>query len=159
MSELPTRVVFVDVDGVVIPSTFVLVDRDACWERRFPAHTIAVLNELCSRSGARIVTNTTHNQPRTDVPDIADALVAAGLDPAHLHPTDSLTLYPDMGRDDAVREWLGRHPEITDWVAYDDAAFTQDDQLIWVDPDSGLTTCHLNQALERFGCRPIMILM
>lgn len=154
----PTRVVILDIDGPMIPTTHVLVEDMAFWDRRFPAGTIAVMNTLCAESGARIVLNTTHNTPRSDAPDIEKALVAQGLNPAHLHPTDPKTRYPDLRRAEAAADWLARHPEVTDWVAFDDAAFTQEPNLIWVDPDSGVTLDHLNQALERFGCNPIIVL-
>jgi hypothetical protein len=154
----PTRVVILDIDGPMIPTTHVLVEDMAFWDRRFPAGTIAVMNTLCAESGARIVLNTTHNTPRSDAPDIEKALVAQGLDPAHLHPSDPKTRYPDLRRAEAATDWLARHPEVTEWVAFDDAAFTQEPNLIWVDPDSGITLNHLNQALDRFGCKPIIVL-
>lgn len=157
MEAAPTRVVILDIDGPMIPSTWVLCHGMAAWDRTFPETTIRVMNVLCERSGARIVINSTHNTPREDAPDIVDALVAHGLEPAHLHPTDPLTRYPDLSRLDAAQDWLTRHAEVVDWVGFDDTVYTQADQLIRVDPDSGLTLCHLNQALTRFGCRTIFI--
>lgn len=154
----PTRVVLLDIDGTMIPTTHVLVDGMAFWDRRFPAGTIAAMNALCSRSGARIVLNTTHNTPSPDAPDIEKALVAQGLNAAHLHPTDLKTRHPDIERKAAADDWLARHPEVLDWVAFDDEAFTEAPNLIRVDPDSGITLNHLNQALERFGCRPIVVI-
>jgi hypothetical protein len=151
------RVVILDIDGPMIPSTWVLCHGMAAWDRIFPETTVKVVNVLCERTGARIVINSTHNTPRPDAPDIIPALIAAGVDPAHFHPDEPLTRYPDLDRGEAAADWLARHPETTDWVGYDDAVYTQAPELIWVDPDSGLTLCHLNQALERFGCRTIFI--
>ena len=151
------RVVFLDIDGPMIPSTWVLCHPMAAWDRTFPETTIRVMNMLCERSGARIVLNSTHNDPMTDAPDIVEALVAHGLERAHFHPQDPKTRCPALPRDESVTEWLARHPEVEDWIGYDDAVYSQNDNLIWVDPDSGLTLCHLNQALTRFGCRTIFI--
>lgn len=154
-----TRIAFLDIDGPMIPSTFVLVDRRAGWERRFPRVTIAVVNELHRRSGALVVLNTTHVESRPGVPDIEKALVTHGLDRSALHPTDARTTHPVLPRTEAIAEWLSRHPETTDWIALDNEVFMTGDALIWVDPDSGLTLSHLNQALKTFGCRPVTILV
>ena len=74
-----------------------------------------------------------------------------------IHP-DMKTKYPSIPRDQAVLEWLHRHPEATDWIAFDDARFTDKDNLIWVDPDAGLHLGHLNRALDRWGCTQFLVL-
>lgn len=135
------------------------VDNMASFHRIFPATTVAVLNQLCKSTGAKIVFNTTHNGPWDGVPDIEVALVNQGLDASHLHPDDLKTQYPDIRRDDAVNDWLHRHPEVTGWVALDDVKFTERQNLIWVDPDAGLHVGHLNRAVELLGGKPILILM
>ena len=155
----PSRVVILDIDGVVIPATQMLVDPMSAFDRRFPTTTIAALNALCSRSGARIVLNTTHNDDWPDVPDIETALIAHGLDAGHLHPTHPRTSYPALERAEAAEQWLAAHPEVERWVALDDARFTDDERLILVDPDAGLHVGHVNAALVLFGEKPILIFM
>lgn len=153
------KVIFLDIDGPMIPASYFLVDSMASWKRRFPETTIAVLRELCIRTGAKVVFNTTHNRPFVDVDDIDVALEKQGLDREHIHETDLATKYPDLPRDVAVKEWLHRHPEVTDWIALDDVKFTEDERLIWVDPDAGLHLGHLNNAIEKLGGRPVIVLM
>jgi len=157
--EPPKRIVLLDIDGVVIPATQMLVDPMSACDRILPATTIAALNRLCALSGAKIVFNTTHNDSWPDVPDIEVAMVTQGLDPSHLHPTDLRTSYPSRPRAEAVAEWLERHPEIEQWVAFDDARFTEDDRLVLIDPDGGLHLGHVNAALAIFGLKPILIFM
>jgi len=157
MTDLPTRVVILDIDGPMIPSTHVLCDPMAAWDRTFPATTIRVIGLLCERSGARIVINSTHNDPMPEAPDIVDAMIAHGVDPDHFHPTEPLTAYPRLDRKAAAFDWLARHPEVVDWVGYDDVVYCDAPNLVHVDPDSGLTLRHLNIAFERFGCRRISI--
>lgn len=154
-----TKVVFLDIDGPMIPSTMFLIDRMCSFDRKFPATTIAALNELCARTGVKIVFNTTHNNPSSGVLDIDKAIVAHGLGECHLHPSDRHTLYPRLARDVAVKEWLARHPEVTDWIALDDARFTDDERLIWVDPDAGLHVGHINHAIQMMGGKPCLILI
>jgi Swiss Army Knife RNA repair-like protein len=131
----------------MIPSSMV----EASWNRRFPAATIVVLNNICAQTGAKIVFNTTHNLPLENVPDIEQAIVAHGLDKAHLHPTDVKTQYPTIFcRKTAVDEWLGRHPETAVWIALDDELFTTDSNLILVNGKRGLTRSHLRKAVSVF---------
>lgn len=165
MSDMTANeiVIFLDIDGPMIPTSMFLVDPHASIKRSMPVTTVAVLRELCARTGAKIVFNTTHNRSipthGTDDEDITGALVRHGFDAVHLHPSDRHTRYPDAPRAQAVKEWLARHPEVTKWVALDDAKFTEDPRLILVDPDSGLTLRHLELAMERLGGKAPLILI
>lgn len=156
MSE---KVIFLDIDGPMISSLMILVNRMASFQREFPSTAIAAMNEVCERTGAKIVLNTTHNRPIRGVMNIDDALVNQGLDAEHLHSSDRHTKYPEIQRDIAVNEWLHRHPEVTAWVAFDDARFTDKENLIWIDPDTGITVPHLNAAIDQLGGKQILILM
>lgn len=153
------KVIFLDIDGPMIPASYFLVDNMASWNRRFPSTTVAVINRLCERTGAKVVFNTTHNLPFEGVDDIDVALEKQGLDRDYIHATDLQTKYPGLERDLAVKEWLDRHPEVTRWVALDDIQFTDDERLIWVDPDAGLHLWHLNTAIEKLGGQKVLVLM
>lgn len=153
------KVVFLDIDGPMIPATMILVDRMASPHRKFPATTVAVINTLCERTGAKIVFNTTHNNSWEGVEDIEVALVNQGLKEIHIHPTDNKTKYPQLERGKSVEDWLSRHPEVTDWIAIDDSRFTDDERLIWIDPDAGVHLGHLNEAIQRLGGRQVLIFM
>lgn len=72
---------------------------------------------------------------------------------------DFKTKYPDLPRDLAVKEWLHRHPEVTQWVALDDVKFIDNENLVLVDPDAGLHIGHLNQVISILGGKPVLILM
>lgn len=153
------KVIFLDIDGPMIPASYFLVDSMASWNRRFPTTTVAVIKWLCERTGAKVVFNTTHNLPYDGVDDIDVALEKQGLDRDHIHATDLATKYPGIERDLAVKEWLHRHPEVTDWIALDDVKFTDDARLIWVDPDAGVHLGHLNEAIGKLGGQKIVVLM
>lgn len=155
----PGTVVFLDIDGPMIPGTMYLLDLSCSMRRLVPATTVAVINTVCERSGARIVLNTTHNMHRAGVWEMREALIAQGVKADWFHPTDSKTNYPakGLGRLAAVNEWLGRHPEVHDWVAFDDSKFTDDERLILVDPEAGLHLGHCNAALERLGGKQVLV--
>lgn len=153
------KVIFLDIDGPMIPATMFLINRMASWEREFPATTIAVINRLCENTGAKVVFNTTHNTSIVGVKDIEEAMVDAGFKREHLHPSDLKTEYPVVPRDQAVIRWLADHPEVTHWVALDDAKFTADERLILVDPDAGLHVGHLNLAIDQLGGERVIMLI
>ena len=151
------KVVFLDIDGPMIPATCFLYDRMASYERRFPPTTLAVIKAVCERTGAKIVFNTTHNISFPEVDDICVALVKQGLPAEYLHQ-DHHTRYPELDRDLAVKEWLGRHPTEA-WIAFDDVHFTKDERLIFIDSDAGLHIGHLNIAVEKLGGKPFIVLI
>lgn len=157
MTTTPNRIVFLDIDGPIIPFSAFLLDKMCSWHRIIPAIPVAVVAEVCKRSGAKVVFNTTHNTPMKDIDDIEIAIVKAGLPVEMIHP-DIKTKYPSLPRDVAVIEWLHRHLEVDDWIAFDDARFTKANNLIWVDPDAGLHLGHLNEALNRWGCTQFLVL-
>ena len=159
MTTLSSKIVFLDIDGVMIAGPQVLVDRSSAFHRIFPTTTVAVMNELCKRTEAKIVFNTTHNQTWENVPDIEVALVNHGLNASHIHPTDFKTKYPNIPRDEAIQDWLSRHEEVGNlWAAIDDALCADDFHMIWVDPEAGVHIGHLNKAIEILGGNPVLML-
>jgi hypothetical protein len=153
MSE---RIIFLDIDGPIIPGGAYLLDPMCSHNRIIPEIPVAIVREACKRGNAKVVFNTTHNRSWDGVDDIEVAMVKAGFPAEYIHP-DTKTHYPETRRDEAVQEWLSRHPEVKDWIAFDDAKFTEADNLIWVDPDAGLHLGHLAAAMKRWSGRPFLV--
>lgn len=151
------RVVFLDIDGPVIPNGMYLIDVMASHDRILAPIPIAVVKMICEKAGALVVFNSTHNIPWPPVLDIDQQMIACGFPPEFIHP-DMKTKYPTLDREASVHEWLSRHPDTDDWIALDDARFTDADNLIWVDPNAGLHIDHLNQALDRWNCTQFLVL-
>lgn len=156
MSE--ERIIFLDIDGPMIPSYQYLINRSCSHYREMAPGPIACLNELCERSGAKVVFNTTHNQTWEWAPDIQHAMTAHGFRREFIRETDFKTRYPSLARDLAVKEWLAQHGPV-DWLAFDDSRFTEDDRLIWVDADQGLNLSHINEAADRWSLKPWIVLL
>lgn len=156
---MTAKVIFLDIDGPMIPATMFLLNRMCSHERQCSPLAIAVMNRLCQNTGAKIVFNTTHNKNWDGVDSIETALVAQGLNSDHIHPTDPKTTYPFNRRDVAVTTWLAKHPEVTDWVALDDAKFTDKENLILVEPDGGLHLGHMNLACQMLGGEQYIVLI
>lgn len=151
-----TGVIFLDIDGVVIPATALLANRMATVELTCSPLHVNIVKELCLRTGAKIVTHTTHN--RSEDPSIKDQLIKAGLDESFFHE-DWRTDYPGKDRRDEGYLWLERHPEVTHWVALDDIDWADGEHQVIVDGDYGLSIANLNQALAYFGKAPVFILV
>lgn len=145
------KVLFVDVDGPLIPATALLMDRGASFKRKIPELQVRILNEICARTGACVVMNTTHNRNFVGLPDICDAMAAYGFKYEFFH-NDCKTTYPVWNkRSDSVRQWLASNPGVDDYVCIDDVICAVDGHMILVDPYIGLTLRHANEIIARWG--------
>jgi hypothetical protein len=144
------NIIFLDIDGPMIPSAMFLIDQNASYGRKFSPICIAVANEMCRVSNANIVFNTTHNR---DADELREAIYTQGLNPGYVH-SDSHTRYPNVGRGLAIKEWLANHPEVERWVAIDDVKCADGDNMILVDPDVGIHVGTLYQVCNVFGGTP-----
>jgi len=153
------KIIFLDIDGPMIPSGMFLIHRNASFERQFSPLCIAVANEMCRVTGAKIVLNTTHNRELHGVPNIDQALIQQGLVATHLHPIDRHTRYPDLARNLAIKEWLAQHDEVEEWVAVDDCQCAEAPNMVLVDPDCGIHTGTLYQVCAVLGGTPPLFLL
>lgn len=132
-------VIFLDIDGPMIPTRAFMFNFNASFDQILDDMCVKVLRHIIDKTDAQIVFNTTHNrmlEPFADRrPGLISQFVAAGFGD-DIHP-DNHTLYPDIDRTTAVREWLYRHPEVTHWVAFDDVAI-DDERAYLTDPDHGI---------------------
>lgn len=157
-------VVFLDIDGVLIPSSvFMLEGADSSIHLKFSDTCVACLKHLCKETGAVIVTNTTHNGRFKE--RLLPALEKVGLSEFVIGHTD----YPhcsysrkddsESPRDIAVKKWLSEHPEVRKWVAFDDDWFTEDERLIRCDSNCGIGVREMNAALTAFEAKTVLIFM
>lgn len=144
------RALFLDIDGVMVPSSVAFEGNRKFNRCGAPSNIVALLRYFVNESGAKVVTNTTHNGS----PHLSNALGDWLGSDAVIGRTD----YPSVGRKEAVQTFLATHPEITEWVAFDDADWGHEN-LILCDCDAGLTLRQVNEALGRFGIKPALVLM
>ncbi|QIG70654.1 hypothetical protein EVB91_098 [Rhizobium phage RHph_I1_18] len=174
--DLP-RVIFVDIDGPMIPGGMYLRSMGASYERLFASHCVDALNAFCERTSAKIVFNSYHNYQTTcdrigddfvnNGENLRKAAVRNGIISDHIH-TDWRTEYASpetrklsgvtLGRYDAIQRWLTAHPDTTDWIAIDDADFRAyaGDKQILIDFDYGFTIKEMNVALAKFNAKPFL---
>lgn len=152
--EDSAAIVFLDVDGPVIPARMHLCKRKGNWLPPSCPSALAILDRLCRKAGARIVMNSSHNQ---DVDGITHAQRILGRTARHLHP-DWRTAYPyglddyqaDLTRQGAVHAWLRAHRSVRRYVVFDDLRLPMR-RAIWVDPETGLSLVHYRRCQKWLG--------
>lgn len=148
------KIVFLDADGVFILAYLrptgqltVALDTD-CIER---------VNRICEKTGAQIVVSSNHRYSSDfrskllvygiTAPIIDDTPKWLGADPDCSEPLVSI----GPRRDEEILAWLADHPEVTSWVALDDAPDTDrlGDRLIKTSLADGLTEDLCLKAIAR----------
>lgn len=150
------RIIFLDIDGPVIPSGMFLVDKDASANRTFSLSAIAVLRHILKVTGAKLVTNSSHNTYGRKGFSLQDDLLSAGIPHDVFHDTWR-TEYPNdhenggiRDRMEAIDHWINQNDDGhgVDWLAFDDYRFTMDPRLILIDFDVGLTPKDLDRVRD-----------
>jgi HAD domain in Swiss Army Knife RNA repair proteins len=156
------NIVFLDIDGPMIPDTMLVINRQASFERQMSPISVGLINKLCELANAAVVGSSSHNNPTPlqleEYPELGAehlsmALQRNGVQSIHL---DSVTKYPLIpSKGEAVDEWLSRHPDIVQhgkWVILDDEKCDyRKTELVLVDSDYGLSLAHIRKALKKLG--------
>lgn len=163
MNNIKPNIIFLDIDGPVIPGPLYFLDPSVAAKRSLVSTiAIACLSSLTRTVGCKIVCNTMHNSHYVEGRSIKDDLIRHGIDADAFH-TDWQTVFGqfNLGRHfsrmDAINEWLTRNGN-HDWVCFDDEKFTTDKRLIHIDFDHGITFDKYRKALKAFGIRQTIIL-
>lgn len=121
------RVIFLDIDGVMIPKRAFIRDRNAAWTQRIDPACAQVLRYIVEDTAAVIVFNTTHSNvthPFRDSlgnhPGLLWRFRAFGFRLGREIHRHAVTDYPEIGRLEAIRKWVSEH-EVESWIAFDDA--------------------------------------
>lgn len=117
-----TKIIFQDVDGPLIPLRMYFGGN-----RPFDVNAgsfiydpvaVAMINHLCSQYGALMVYNSAHNENSPE--NMKHQATRNGLVHQHEDIKTNFDVLHDFGRHAAIKEWLSRHPEVTDWIVIDD---------------------------------------
>lgn len=158
------KIIFIDIDGPIINTPLYSLDA-GCSVNRSTMNTQALgyICELVSISGAKIVTNSTHNTH--DVEDLLtgtkrslkDDLVYWGLEEEWFHENwhtsypfpngAKFSEYSSHRRMKAIDEWQEANGEV-DWVCFDDEPFTENPRLIVIDFELGIDFAAFQAALN-----------
>ena len=143
------RIIFQDIDGPLIP--FRMYYRGSrpydVNGASFVYDPVAVdmINTLCAQCDAQVVFNTAHNEN----PHAVMKGQAQFNRIAKLHPTIKTNYMTDPGlnRYSAISDWLKRHPDVTEWVVFDDYALPSS-RAVKIDFDIGMTLDSFTKGYE-----------
>ena len=158
------RVVFLDIDGPMIPTSLYFID-GMCSLDRSVMSTIAIgwLRKLVKISGAKIVCNSAHNYMDTGAHkehlttrDLKQDLIRHGLKEEYFHeiwrtrfPNPTVLKMSDWRnrRLIAIEEWMRDHVEV-DWVGYDDEEYIGNDHSYYVDGNPRLQLINFDKGID-----------
>ena len=153
------KIIFLDIDGPIISTDVDTVDSEL--RITHIPETIDLLNELCKYTGAKIVTNSSHNYNDIEGYTLKDDLIAWGLDADNFHE-NWRTIFPyidyskiqsnirGIGRFFAIDKWQEVNGAC-DWVCFDDRKFTVSFRLILIENAEGIKREHIDRAIEILG--------
>lgn len=124
------RVLFLDIDGVILSGNELYRTRNNRW---LPPAQIALLNDVCERTGALVIVSSTWRMDER----CRDLLTAAGFTGGfhedwrtkRWHQVGSL--YAADRRGGEIADWLDRHQEVERYAIVDDDSDMRSDQLPW----------------------------
>lgn len=141
------RIIFLDIDGPMIPYVSFLFDKHASLDQVLDDRCVKVLHLILKKSRAKIVFNSYHNNYFTEglasskSPGLLRRFQVAGFGD-HIHPTQK-TLFPygadgrsKLSRLDAIRIWLGQNGN-HNWVVLDDEHI-EHERAYRVNPEYGI---------------------
>jgi hypothetical protein len=147
------NILFLDIDGPMIPLalTYYLIDNPG--DRIMSNVCVGILNNICRKTEAKIVTNTTHNIDHPGQATIREILIRNGVKEEYFHK-DHKTIYgvETHNRMKAIDLWLYLHDN-PNWVALDDEIFTDNPNLIPIDRDKGLDLAAMWKTMDKFGIK------
>jgi hypothetical protein len=113
-----SKVIFVDVDGPMIPVRAYWLPGQTKPASVFDPVAVSLLNKLIEDSGAQIVISSTWRMRGRKI--VVALLKRNNIDPAHLHEDWETPLTWGGERAREISLWLEDHPEVTHYVAIED---------------------------------------
>ena len=141
------KVLFLDVDGVLNSEEWFSRRDQPAWNEIDPA-AVALVIDVLENAGAMLVLSSTWRL----VAMCVEELCKAGLPIA-----DKTPVLDTNNRGEEIRAWLEAHPNVTDFVIFDDDEDAGDcglrERLVRTDWKTGLQVEHAVQAIRLLGIR------
>lgn len=147
------KIIFLDIDGV-LNTNRERRRRGSNSSRPFDAEAVTALNEILTKSGARIVVSSMwryYNTPE----ELDEILTLEGVAPGTVidkTPDLSSSRNPWIDvvppRRDEIKAWLDEHPDVTGYVVIDDDGCAGPAHFLRTYDDDGLLLIHVDEALK-----------
>lgn len=138
------KVLFLDIDGPMIPARAAILSPGSSWTRFDPV-AVAHLNDILSKD-VTLVMSSSWRVLGSYV--IRVTLSANGIDPAHLHNDWAVPHLSEEfnSREKCIKDWLVRHQNISHWIALDDMKLDLPEQnLVRVSTVDGMLYSHVRE--------------
>lgn len=151
------RILFVDVDGPLIPADMFVIEPNASFARSFSPVCLKILEKMCEHAGAKVVMNSTHNTHlnfhNPEPTNLKQDMIDAGFPEEMFHPNWCTTFPRIAQRELAIHNWMHQQGQDFDWMAIDDENFTTDPRLVLVRYDTGIGVVEYNKVMKHFGVK------
>jgi len=115
MSQRSGKVIFLDIDGVLVTTRSKLAYKK---HDQFDITSCRLIDNLCQNTEAKIVISSSWREGRSKE-NLADILRYNGISKEHLNEDWATPILRD-NRLKEIKEWLARHPEVDHWAIIDD---------------------------------------
>ena len=145
------KVLFLDIDGPMIPGRSWVIQPQTLWTK-FDPIAVATVVALLDKVGAKLVISSTWRVKGYE--RMVEALEDNGIDGSYLHEDWQTIRWTETAfldhRADEIREWLSRHPEITKFAVIDDGDLPIENLIRVTFPD-GLLMSHQRELFRAFS--------
>lgn len=147
---MQTKVIFLDIDGVVCTRRVHVAYKDSgTWHRPDPV-AVRLLNRLCADTGAVVVISSSWRN--TDSRGDIEAMLRRGGFSGRFHDDWATPSLVGGFRGDELAAWLAAHPETGAWVALDDGRdFHPGQNLVLTHGENGFMYEHYKAARAFLG--------
>jgi hypothetical protein len=153
------NIVFLDIDGPVIPTPLYYLDRSCSIRRSRMDHSaLGWIVFVLKAANAKLVTNSSHNYHDVDYLDdrsLKHDLMAHGIPKDYFHEEWRTKFGTHYGREGTIRmaaieEWIIRNG-CDNWVVFDDMQVTDNGKQVVIDFDKGICRDDAYKALDILG--------
>jgi len=110
-------VLFLDIDGVVLSGEELWASQN---NRYLPPHKVAMVKEVCDRSGAVVVVSSTWRFSESTESDLRNAGLCLHRDWRTPMSGRIGSIFVGRCRGEEIAAWLADHPEVESWAIVDD---------------------------------------
>jgi hypothetical protein len=145
------KVLFLDIDGVLIPGRcYLMANQTKSLVTVFDPSVVGMLNAIAEEKGYKFVIHSSWLRsafkPEISGPNTKNHMVSQGLKEEYFHEDHSCRYKISGDRWKAISDWLVDHPEVTDYWVLEDEPFPKyyndvlnKNRVITTDFEEGLT--------------------
>ncbi len=150
---MSTKVIFLDIDGVLCTrrSHLAYGKEGGIWYE-WDTLAVEVIRKMAKKGVIFVLSSTWRKPPHVE--DFWKQWTKYGLEEHYLWERDWMTPIGQGVRGEEIKDWLNRHPEVTDYKIVDDNNDMLEEQMshcIFTDAEDGMTSDNIKKLLNWSG--------